>query len=414
MNRTPIQIPPKAAARVDSCALRPTPIDLRHPPTRPTPGAARVRLGLALAGLALVAGCAGPKYTSTSLPSEPFGTTPDGAAVELYTLRNSSGMEAKISNYGGIVVSLRVPDRAGHYGDVVLGYDRLAGYLKETPYFGCLVGRYGNRIARGKFTLEGQTYSLATNNYPNALHGGLKGFDKVVWQAKASRTKAGPTLELTYVSKDGEEGYPGNLAVKAVYTLTEDNGLRLDYTATTDKPTVVNLTQHSYFNLAGKGDILGHVVEMPADRFTPVDATLIPTGELRPVEGTPFDFRKPTTIGARIQQEDEQLRFGGGYDHNWVFPKKSGSLSLLARVSEPTTGRVLEVLSTEPGLQFYTGNFLDGKIVGKRGQSYAYRSGFCMEPQHFPDSPNQPAFPSTVLRPGDTYRNTIIYRFSVR
>lgn len=364
------------------------------------------------AALALTGGCGGRKYTSTSLPSEPFGTTPEGTPVELFTLRNVSGVEAKISNYGGIVVSLKVPDRSGHYADVVLGYDKLAGYLKETPYFGCLVGRYGNRIARGRFTLEGTTYTLATNNYPNALHGGLKGFDKVVWKASAHTTKEGPALELTYVSKDGEEGYPGNLTVKAVYTLTRDNALRLDYTATTDKPTVLNLTQHSYFNLAGKGDILGHVVEMPADRFTPVDSTLIPTGELKSVEGTPFDFRKPTAIGARIGQEDEQLKFGGGYDHNWVFPKSSGHLSRLAKVTEPTSGRVLEVLSTEPGLQFYTGNFLDGKITGKGGWNYKYRNGFCMEPQHFPDSPNQPNFPSTVLRPGQTFHSTIIYKFS--
>lgn len=364
--------------------------------------------------LALAGGCARTKHTSMSIPSEPFGATPDGTPVQLYTLRNISGVEAKISNYGGIVVSLKVPDRGGHYGDVVLGYDRLAGYLKETPYFGCLVGRYGNRIARGRFTLDGVEHTLATNNGPNALHGGLKGFDKVVWEAKGYRTKEGPVLELSYVSKDGEEGYPGNLTVKAVYTLTVDNALRLDYTATTDKATVVNLTQHSYFNLAGKGDILGHVVEMPADRFTPVDSTLIPTGELKPVEGTPFDFRKPTAIGARINQDDEQIRFGGGYDHNWVFPKKTGQLSVLARVSEPTSGRVLEVLSTEPGLQFYTGNFLDGKIVGKGGWVYQQRNAFCMEPQHFPDSPNQPSFPSTVLKPGQTYRNTIIYRFSAK
>lgn len=383
-------------------------------PTRNTPAHTLVNVLAAVALTVVAGGCAGPKFASKSLPSEPFGTTPDGAPVQLYTLRNVSGVEARISNYGGIVVSLRVPDRAGHYEDVVLGYDRLAGYLKETPYFGCLVGRYGNRIARGRFSLDGATYTLATNNYPNALHGGLKGFDKVVWQANAYQAKEGPTLELTYVSKDGEEGYPGNLTVKAVYVLTRDNALRLEYTATTDKATVLNLTQHSYFNLAAKGDILGHVVEMPADRFTPVDSTLIPTGELKPVEGTPFDFRKPTPIGARINQEDEQLRFGGGYDHNWVFSKRTGNLTLLAKVTEPTSGRILEVLSTEPGLQFYTGNFLDGKIVGKRGWTYAHRNAFCMEPQHFPDSPNQPSFPSTVLRPGQTYHNTIIYRFSAK
>jgi aldose 1-epimerase len=332
--------------------------------------------------------------------------------VALYTLKNAKGAEAKISNYGGIVVSLKMPDRQGQLGDVVLGYDTLAGYLKETPYFGCLVGRYGNRIAKGRFTLNGQTYTLATNNGPNALHGGLKGFDKAVWKARAIQSSSGPALELRHLSKDGEEGYPGNLDVTATYTLTGDNALRLDYVATTDKPTVVNLTQHSYFNLAGQGDVLRHVVYLNADRFTPVDSTLIPTGELKPVDGTPFDFRKPTAIGARINQDDPQLKFGGGYDHNWVINQKQpGELTLQARVTEPTTGRVLEVLSTEPGLQFYTGNFLDGTITGKGGRVYQFRNGFCMEPQHYPDSPNQPNFPSVVLRPGQTYRNTIVYRF---
>jgi aldose 1-epimerase len=344
----------------------------------------------------------------------PFGHTADGTPVMLYTLRNQNGAEAQILNYGGLVVSLKVPDRKGHMDDVVLGYDNLAGYLKETPYFGALIGRYGNRIAKGKFTLNGQTYSLATNNFPNALHGGVKGFDKVVWQAKILASRGAPSLELQYTSNDGEEGYPGNLSVTAIYTLTEDNALRLDYTATTDKDTVLNLTQHSYFNLAGKGDILNHQVMIPADKFTPVDSTLIPTGELRPVEGTPFDFRKPTAIGARIQQEDEQLKFGGGYDHNWVINKEPGYLGVMARVYEPTSGRVLEVLSTEPGLQFYTGNFLDGKITGKGGWVYQHRNGFCMEPQHFPDSPNQPNFPSVVLKPGQVYHNTIIYRFGVQ
>jgi len=341
----------------------------------------------------------------------PFGAV-DGRPVDLYTLRNAKGAEARISNYGGIVVSLKVPDRTGNLGDVVLGYDHLAGYLKETPYFGCLVGRYGNRIAKGKFTLNGVTHTLAVNNGPNALHGGLKGFDKRVWQASAKDGPGGPQLELRYVSKDGEEGYPGKLTVQAVYTLTEDNGLKLEYTATTDQDTVLNLTHHSYFNLAGKGDILSHVVMMPADRFTPVDSTLIPTGELKPVAGTPFDFRQPTAIGARINQADPQLKFGGGYDHNWVFPKRVGELTLLARVTEPGSGRVMEVWSTEPGLQFYTGNFLDGKITGKGGWVYQFRNGFCMEPQHYPDSPNQPNFPTTVLKPGQTFRNTILYKFS--
>src|SRR5262249_33165523 len=305
-------------------------------------------------------------------------------------------------------------DRNGVMGDVTLGYDNLNDYLKETPYFGALIGRYGNRIARGKFTLDGQQYTLATNNYPNALHGGNRGFDKVVWKARAKKTKEGPSLHLYYVSKNGEEGYPGTLSVTAVYTLTDDNALKLEFSARTDKDTVVNLTHHSYFNLAGKGDILNHIVMIPADKFTPVDSTLIPTGELRPVAGTPFDFRTPTAIGARINQTDEQLKFGGGYDHNWVINKPMGQMGLVARVTEPTSGRVMEVLSTEPGLQFYSGNFLDGKLTGKGGWVYQFRNGFCMEPQHYPDSPNQPTFPSVVLKPGQLYHNTIIYRFSVQ
>jgi aldose 1-epimerase len=374
----------------------------------------RVGSGLVVTLLAAgVLSCSTKQATTGSITSASFGQTPDGKAVTLFTLQNTNGVVATICNYGGIVTSLQVPDRTGAMGDVVLGYDNLAGYLKESPYFGALIGRYGNRIAKGKFTLNGQTYTLATNNGPNALHGGLKGFDKVVWDAKSLVTAQGPALELRYVSPDGEEGYPGTLTVTAVYTLTADNALQLDYTATTDKDTVVNLTQHSYFNLAGKGDILGHEVMINADQFTPVDATLIPTGELLSVAGTPFDFRKPTTIGARIGEQNEQLKFGGGYDHNWVIAKPAGQFALMARVHEPTTGRVLEVLSTEPGLQFYSGNFLDGTITGKSGRVYQFRNGFCMEPQHYPDSPNQPNFPSVVLKPGETYRNTIIYRFSV-
>jgi aldose 1-epimerase len=341
-----------------------------------------------------------------------FGKTPDGKRVDIFTLRNVNGVEARICNYGGILVSLKAPDRNGHLGDVVLGYDNLNGYLTKSPYFGALIGRYGNRIAGGKFTLDDVTYKLAANDHPNALHGGIKGFDKVVWRAKVIQSDAGPALELTYRSKDGEEGYPGNLQVKAVYTLMPDNGLRLEYTATTDKDTVLNLTQHSYFNLAGGGDILGHKVFIDADKFTPVDETLIPTGELRPVEGTPFDFLEPSDIGARIQQDDRQLKFGKGYDHNFVLNHPRGQVDVIAQVSEPTTGRVLEVLSTEPGLQFYSGNFLDGTITGKGGQIYRFRSGFCMEPQHFPNSPNQSDFPSTALRPGQVYRNTIIFRLS--
>lgn len=367
-------------------------------------------LGVALS---LLAGCAMSPRTANQISQKPFGQV-DGKNVTLYTLRNSKGAEACICNYGGIVTSLKMPDRSGKMGDVVLGYDNLDGYLKSSPYFGALIGRYGNRIANGKFTLMGKEYKLANNDGPNSLHGGIKGFDKVVWEPKVIASSEGPALELTYVSPDGEEGYPGTLKVIAVYTLTEDNGLKVEYTATTDKATVLNLTQHSYFNLAGRGDVLNHSVMIAADRFTPVDATLIPTGELKNVQGTPFDFRTPTTIGARINEADEQLKLGGGYDHNWVINKPMRQLGVIARVTEPTSGRVLEVLSTEPGLQFYSGNFLDGKITGKGGWVYKHRNGFCMEPQHYPDSPNKSNFPSVVLKPGEIYRNTIIYRFSVQ
>lgn len=363
----------------------------------------------------LIAGCSTTSMEENKKISQgPFGMTPDRQLIDIYTLRNSKGMEARICNYGGIVVSLKVPDRNGKFEDVVLGYDNLDGYLKNNPYFGCLVGRYGNRIAKGKFTLDGVEYTLACNDGPNHLHGGRKGFDKVVWEATPFMSARGPALKLTYTSKDGEEGYPGNLKVTAIYTVTEDNELRLDYTATTDKPTIVNLTHHSYFNLAAKGDILDHEVMINADKFTPVDETLIPTGELRPVEGTPFDFRKPTKIGARINNDDQQLKFGKGYDHNWVINKPMNVLGLMARVYEPSSGRVMEVWSTEPGLQFYSGNFLDGTIRGKYGWVYQFRHGFCMEPQHYPDSPNKPNFPSVVLRPGEVYKNTIIYKFSVK
>ena len=368
-------------------------------------------------GAAALVGCADLSKSTQKrgqIIVRPFGLAPDGSDVNLYTLRNVKGAEVGICNYGGLVIFLKVPDRSGKLADVVLGYDNLPDYIRDTPYFGALIGRYGNRIAKGKFTLDGKEYTLAVNNGPNALHGGLKGFDKVVWEARFLASLEGPSLELLYVSKDGEEGYPGALSVKAVYTLTDDNALKLEYTATTDKDTVVNLTHHSYFNLAGRGDILNHQVMMPADKFTPVDSTLIPTGELKPVDGTPFDFRTPTAIGARIGQEDEQLKFGNGYDHNWVINKQTGQLTLMARVYEPTSGRVMEVWSTEPGLQFYSGNFLDGKNTGKGGWVYKFRNGFCMEPQHYPDSPNHPDFPSVVLKPVQTYWNTIIYKFSVQ
>jgi aldose 1-epimerase len=370
-------------------------------------------LSLTLCLLAVgLAGCASTSSAPIQVSRKPFGKMPDGRDVDLFSLRNSKGAEALISNYGGIVTALKMPDRNGNYGDVVLGYDNLADYLKESPFFGALIGRYGNRIARGKFTLDGQQYTLATNNYPNALHGGNKGFDKVLWEPAILTSPEGASLKLTYLSKDGEEGYPGNLSVTVVYTLTEDNALKIEYTATTDKDTVVNLTQHSYFNLAGQDSILNHVVMIPADKFTPVDSTLIPTGELRPVDGTPFDFRTPTAIGARINQDDEQLKFGKGYDHNWVINKPMGQFGLMASVTEPTTGRVLEVMSDQPGLQFYSGNFLDGTLKGKGGWVYQFRAAFCMEPQHYPDSPNQLQFPSVVLKPGQVYRNTIVYKFS--
>ena len=367
-----------------------------------------------LAVTAILTGCASHCGHGSCLMSgghdgaKLFGTAPDGAPVWLYTLKNKNGATAHIMTYGGIIQSLEMPDKNGKLGDVVLGYNYLDGYVTNSPYFGALIGRYGNRIAKGHFTLDGVTYTIATNNYPNTLHGGVKGFDKVIWHVDASSPNS---LALSYASHDGEEGYPGNLDVKAVYTLTDDNAIKLEYTATSDKDTVVNLTQHSYFNLAGQGDILSHVVYLNADKFTPVDSTLITTGELKPVDGTPFDFRTPTAIGARIGQDDEQLKFGKGYDHNWVINHPMGELGLDARVTEPTTGRILEVWSTEPGLQFYSGNFLDGTIKGKGGWVYQFRNAFAMEPQHYPDSPNHDNFPSVVLHPGKTYHNTIIYRF---
>ena len=370
---------------------------------------------LVLAALTAIclAGSAAQTPHGAQITKAAFGKLPDGTAVELFTLRNVAGAEACICNYGGIVTSLKVRDRNGKFGDVVLGYDNLASYIKASPHFGCITGRYANRIAKGRFTLDGKEYKLAVNNGPNHLHGGLKGFDKKVWAAKIIQGATGSALELKYTSKDGEEGYPGSLSVTAVYALTEDNALWLDYTATTDKATVCNLTQHSYFNLAGTGDVLDHEVTIFADKFTPVDADMIPTGELRSLDGSPLDFRQAQKIGARINSEDEQVKLGGGYDHNYVLSKPAGQLGLAARVTEATSGRVMEVLTTEPGVQFYTGNFLDGSITGKGGWTYQKRNGCCFEPGHFPDSPNQPNFPSTVLRPGQTYKNTIIYKFSV-
>lgn len=369
-----------------------------------------------LAAVALVAGTPVMNAAEPSITSKSFGTTTNGTKVTLYTLTNGKGASATISNYGGIVTSLKMPDRNGKFSDIVLGFKTLPEYEAKSPYFGCLVGRYGNRIAEGQFTLDGKTYQLARNNNGQSLHGGLKGFDKVVWEATPLLTKQGPSLQLTYISKDGEEGYPGTLTVTATYTLTEKNELKLVYRATTDKKTIVNLTHHSYFNLAGQGsgEILDHIVTLKSDRFTPVDKNLITTGKITSVKGTPFDFRKPTAIGARINAKDEQLKFAKGYDHNWVAAKLPGKLGVVARVEDPKSGRVMEVLSTEPGLQFYTGNFLDGTLTGKGGKIYNFRTGFCIEPQHYPDSPNHKNFPSVVLKPGQTYKNTIIYRFSTK
>ena len=351
---------------------------------------------------------------TSNVKKQDYGKLPDGTPIELYTLSNAKGMQAGIITYGGIVVSLTAPDRTGKYADVVLGMADLPGYLTPPPYFGALIGRYGNRIGHAQFSLDGKVFKLPANDGPNTLHGGIKGFDKHVWKATPG-SGADASLELTYTSKDGEEGFPGNLSAKVVYTVTANNELKIDYTATTDKNTVVNLTNHSYFNLAGQGegDILGHEVMIAADRFTPVDSTLIPTGELRPVKGTPLDFTRPAPIGARINQNDEQLKFGKGYDHNWVLNSKGGNFKA-AEVHEPKTGRVMEVWTTEPGLQFYTGNFLDGTLKGKSGKVYGQRSAFCMETQHFPDSPNKPSFPTTELKPGQTYHTVTAYRFSAR
>jgi len=348
------------------------------------------------------------------IKKQAFGMTASREAVELYTLTNANGVEARIMTYGGTVVSLKVRDRHGVLGDVVLGYETLEGYLKNSPYFGAIIGRYGNRIGKARFSLSGKEYTLGKNNGENTLHGGFKGFDKVIWKGKEVKSKDGVGLSLSYVSKDGEEGFPGNLTVTVVYTLTNNNELKIEYSATTDKYTVVNLTNHSYFNLACEGAILNHELMIDASRFTPVDAGLIPTGELRSVKGTPMDFTRSTVIGARIDQRDEQLTAGRGYDHNWVLNNVTGSLAFAARVYEPRSGRVMEIYTTEPGIQFYSGNFLDGSITGKGGQVYKQRYGLCLETQHFPDSPNKPGFPSTVLKPGQRYNSSTIYRFSVR
>ncbi len=346
-----------------------------------------------------------------------FGTTADGQAVEEYSLLNQNGLEVKIITYGGIITSILAPDAEGYMDNIVLGYDNLADYEQGSPYFGAIIGRYGNRIGGGKFTLEGEDYTLATNNGANSLHGGLKGFDKVVWQAETSVDEESESLALTYTSADMEEGYPGTLQVRVVYTLSSDDVLLIEYEATTDKTTVVNLTNHTYFNLGGEGggSIYDHMLSINAEYFTPVDAGMIPTGEIAPVEGTPFDFREPKPIGLDIRADDEQLRYGRGFDHNWVLlrdeDEEATTLTQAAAAYDPESGRILEVLTTEPGVQFYAGNQLDGTKYGASGRAYRQSDGFCLETQHYPDSPNQPNFPSTTLQPGDVYSSATMFRF---
>ena len=357
----------------------------------------------------------GDKMNKEEMKKELWGKT-DNKDVYLFTLENKNGMKATITNYGGILTSLYAPDTNGNFDDVVLGFDSLSGYtsdyyIKNCPYFGALIGRYGNRIAKGEFKLDGKTYKLPINNGPNTLHGGIKGFDKVVWDADTMQTDEGPAVKLTYLSKDGEEGFPGNLNVTVIYTLTNNNELKIHYTATTDKPTVVNLTHHSYFNLSGQGNgnILNEQLMINADKYTPVNSELIPTGQIKDVAGTPFDFRKPEAIGSRIDKVE-----GGGYDHNFVLNDQNTGIRLAAKVYDPASKREMEVLTDEPGVQFYTGNFLDGSLTGKGGKKYDKHFAFCLETQHYPDSPNEPKFPSTVLNPGNTYSTTTIYKFSVK
>lgn len=342
-----------------------------------------------------------------------FGKMPDGRTVHLYTMTNRNGMQVAVTSYGARIVSINVPDRHGNMADVVLGFDNLEGYLGKDPFFGATVGRYANRIANGKFTLDGVQYTLPINDGPNSLHGGPQGFDKQVWTGREISQSA-PAVEFSYLSKNGEAGYPGDLHVNVVYRLEEDNALRIDYTATTDKDTVINLTNHSYFNLSGQGSgsILNEEVMINAKSFTPINSTMIPTGEIRSVGGTPFDFRTLTRIGARINEDNQQLKYAHGYDDNFVLDRESAGLVLAARAVDPESGRVLECYTTEPGVQFYTGNFLDGTIHGKGGKVYGHRSGFTFETQHFPDSPNHPTFPSTELKPGETYHQTTIFKFS--
>ncbi|MBM3879984.1 MAG: galactose mutarotase [Verrucomicrobia bacterium] len=375
------------------------------------PSLSPVMVAATLAAVVSLAADRDSQPMKPTLTKATYGKLPEGTLIEQYTLTNAKGVTAKIITYGALLTELHVPDRAGQLGDIVLGFDNLESYLAGHPYFGATIGRVGNRIAKGQFTLDGKTYTLAQNNGPNHLHGGLKGFDKVVWQARPVRAKNGVAVRFTYTSRDGEEGYPGKLTATVVYTLTNDNELRLDYTAKTDKATPVNLTNHSYWNLAGAGDILGHELMLNADRYTPVDDTLIPTGEIAPVQNTPMDFTRPKPIGRDLKQlaNDPQ-----GYDHNFVLSRGDKQMNLCAVVHEARSGRVLEIFTQEPGVQFYSGNFLDGTLTGKGGQVYRKHYGFCLETQHFPDSVNHPNFPSTILRPGRTYKTSTIHRFSVR
>jgi aldose 1-epimerase len=348
------------------------------------------------------------------LEQQLFGLTPDGRAVDIYTLTNDNGLEARIMTYGATLVALRAPDRSGAPADVVLGFDEFRQYLEQHPYFGCVIGRYANRISRACFNIGPKCYRLAANDGQNHLHGGSVGFDKIVWNAQAQLSADGPQLALSYFSPGGEEGYPGNLQVRVTYTLTERNELRLDYNATTDQDTVLNLTNHSYFNLAGAGTIHDHVMFLSAGRFLPVNKELIPIGEQRRVRGTPFDFTRPRSIGSAISCDEVQLRLTGGYDHCWVLAEESGPCALAAELYDPDSGRLMTVFTTQPGIQVYSGNFLDGSIRGKGGQPYCKHAGLCLETQHFPNSPNQPAFPSTLLRPGEVYHQTTVYQLTIK
>jgi aldose 1-epimerase len=377
-----------------------------------------VRSGIVMLAASASVLLAAPATPDTS--PRPFGHMPDGREIHVYSLQNAHGFRVDIMDLGGTVVRLMVPDKNGKLADVALGFDSADPYLKGVPYFGATIGRYGNRIANGKFTLDGKTYSLPLNDKPGgipcSLHGGTMGFDKVLWQGTPTTVDGNPALTLKYVSPDGDQGYPGELTAEVTYSVTPKNELRIDYKATTDKPTPVNLTNHTYFNLAGEGSgtILDHELVIHAKNTTPVNAGLIPTGEIKPVAGTPFDFTKAHKIGERIGQDDQQLTFGGGYDHNWVLDNQSGKLKVAATLYEPKSGRFMEVLTDQPGLQFYSGNFLDGTLTGKSGQKYEHRGALCLETQHYPDSPNHPDFPNTILHPGETLKSTTIYRFSTK